>query len=112
MSYVRRECISSRKVHRQAELPVRFGPVLMYYHHVQSRGLLHLGVSFTGSLCGFIHSHYQFQRKTKHTSLALTDFCAILEVLSVATGMGYVGFLKPIRDSPVAPVEFNSMEAT
>lgn len=38
----------------------------------QSLGLLRLGVSFTGSLCGFICSHYQFQRKTKHVSLALT----------------------------------------
>ena len=56
--------------------------------------------------------NYQFQRKTKLTSLALTDLCAILEVVSVAIGMGYVGFLKPIRDFPVAQVEFNSMETT
>lgn len=91
-----------------------FGLVLKYYHRDLSPGLLCLGGSFTSSLCGFISSHYQFQRKTKHVFLALICLCAILELVSVATGMGYVVILSQLG-TPAPPrttVGVNSMETT
>ena len=88
---------------RQAELPVWFGAVLNYYHRDLSLGLFCLHVSFTSSLCGFISSHYRFQRKTKHVFLALTSLCAILELIGVDTGMGYVVILSQLGTFPLLP---------
>lgn len=109
------ECTDSLIVHRQAELPVWLGPVLKYCHRDLSPGLLCLGVSFTSSLCGFISLHYQFQRKTEHVFLALTSLCAILELISVATGTGYVVILSQLG-TPLPPprtsVGVNPMETT